>query len=75
MKISKVIEDLNVFNQLDLNDAFRILHSNNIHSFQVHLEMLTKIDHMLDQKTSLIKLQMNAIKQNVFYDHNTNQNQ
>lgn len=47
----------------------------NIHSFQVHLEMLTKIDHMLGQKTSLIKLKMNAIKQNVFYDHNTNKNQ
>lgn len=31
--------------------------------------MFTKIDHMLGQNVSLIKLQMTAIKQNIFYDN------
>ena len=72
-KISKEILNLNyTLDQMDLTDIYRTCHSTEAGYtfFSSAHETLSRIDHMLGQKTSLNKFKNTEILSSIFSEHN-----
>ena len=71
-KISKETQTLNTINQLDLIDIYRTFHPKtmNFTFFSSAHRIFSRIDHILDHKSSLGKFKKIEIIPSIFSDHN-----
>ena len=73
-KINEESLDLNfMLDQMDLTDIYRIVHpkATEYTFFSSSHRTFSRIDHMLDHKTSLNKFKKTEILSSTFYDHNS----